>query len=250
MIAQRKSFRVAYIFMFSFLMLHLPFSFSTTAGSMAFSPLVSTYPSAEKMNKEESNAAIFENMDLGMKGLSEEAFFTAMKGFDRLVETGKIHNDHLITIVDFTRPSSQKRIFVIDLDEQKVLFHTYVAHGQGSGKEYANMFSNTPESYQSSLGFYETTSTYMGKNGFSLKLKGLENGINDNAEERAVVMHGAPYVSESFIHARGYLGRSWGCPALPENLNKPIINKIKNGSCLFIYSRNNTYLKRSKIINS
>ncbi|MBC7867350.1 MAG: murein L,D-transpeptidase catalytic domain family protein, partial [Gloeobacteraceae cyanobacterium ES-bin-316] len=130
------------------------------------------------------------------------------------------------------------------------LFNTYVAHGQNTGQEYANRFSNKPESFQSSLGFYITTSTYMGKNGFSLQLDGMENGINDLANERAIVMHGAPYVSESYIKTKGYIGRSHGCPAVPQQLNKPIIEKIKNGSCLFIYSNDKGYLKRSKILNT
>jgi hypothetical protein len=232
-------------------MLHLPFAFSSSrpfnfnaiadAGSVTGSTMKS---------RAEFISALYMNMGLKLKGLSEDAFTAAMKGFDHLTGEGKISNDHLITIVDFTKPSSEKRMFVLDVENQEILFNTYVAHGQKSGKEFANQFSNIPESYQSSLGFYETSTTYIGKNGYSMRLKGLENGINNKAEERAVVVHGAPYVSESFINSNGYLGRSWGCPALPENLNRPIIDKIKNGSCLFIYSRNNNYLNHSKILNS
>ena len=114
----------------------------------------------------------------------------------------------------------------------------------------ATQFSNVPESLQSSLGFFTTSSTYNGKNGYSMHLKGMEDGINDKAEERAIVMHGAPYINENIINDRGYIGRSWGCPAVPEKLNKPIIDKIKNGSCLFIYSKNSRYQQTSKILNS
>ncbi|RYG34159.1 MAG: murein L,D-transpeptidase catalytic domain family protein, partial [Chitinophagaceae bacterium] len=156
----------------------------------------------------------------------------------------------VLTIVDFSLPSNEKRLFVIDVEEEKVLFNTYVAHGRGSGEKMAQRFSNVPESFQSSLGFYSTSSTYQGKHGYSLRLSGLEPGFNNLAEERAIVIHSADYVSEGFIRTKGYLGRSWGCPALPEKLNKPIIDEIKNGSCLFIYSPNNNYLKKSKLLNA
>ena len=245
--------RKVYVFFFCVLifMLHLPFAFSTSKPMIFTIQIASSYETAnEGIDRSEAVATLYTNMQLKLKGLSEEAFMAAMKGFDKLTETGEIVKDNLITIVDFTLPSTEKRMFVIDMINEKVIFNTYVAHGQGSGKKYAEKFSNIPESYQSSLGFYETSGTYNGKNGFSMKLKGLENGINDKAEERAVVVHGAPYVSEGFINAAGYLGRSHGCPALPEKLNRPIIEKIKNGTCLFIYSEKANYLNRSKILNS
>ena len=159
-------------------------------------------------------------------------------------------NDNIISIVDFSMPSSKKRLFVIDLDHFKVLFNTYVAHGAKSGAAIANQFSNTPESNKSSLGFYETLHTYSGGHGYSLRLEGLEKGINDNANRRDIVIHAAAYVNEALIQAQGYIGRSWGCPALPKKLHKPIIDKIKNGTCLFIYSPDKTYLNNSKILNS
>ena len=123
-----------------------------------------------------------------------------------------IRNENVISIADFSKPSSRKRLFVIDLKNMKLLFNTYVAHGQNSGRDMAANFSNTPESYQSSPGFYVTSDTYMGKNGFSMHLNGMEKGINDKALERAIVMHGAPYVSESFIRTNGYLGTQLGMP--------------------------------------
>lgn len=242
------TFRNVYVFFFCVLifMLHLPVAFSSTRTPGP--ELIVAEPVAVK--DDASVAALYENMDLESKGLSREAFEAGMKGFDKLTEEGKIRNGNLLTIVDFTRPSTVKRMYVLDVTTGKVLFHTLVAHGQKSGREFAEQFSNIPESYQSSLGFYETSSTYIGKNGYSMKLRGLEKGINNLAEERAVVVHGAPYVSEGFIKANGYLGRSWGCPALPENLNRPIIDKIKNGTCLFIYSKKNNYLDRSRVLNS
>jgi hypothetical protein len=193
-------------------------------------------------------AKMYDSLRLNFMGLSQQAFQYAIQGVTYLSKAGKIANDNIVSIVDFSLPSSKKRLFIIDLDQQKVVFNTYVAHGMNSGKEYAEQFSNRPESNQSSLGFYETMDTYNGKNGYSLHLQGLEKGINDNADNRAIVMHGADYVSEGTIQSLGYLGRSWGCPAVPEKLHKPIINTIKNGTCLFIYSPNKNYFIHSKIL--
>ncbi len=192
----------------------------------------------------------YESLGLESAGLSRKAFYAGMKGFEKLRSAGKLNNDHIISIADFTKSSKTKRLFVIDLDQNKILYKTYVAHGQGSGEEFAKKFSNIPESLQSSPGFYATSTTYGGKHGYSLKLEGLESGINDKADQRAIVVHGADYVSEQFIRDHGYLGRSWGCPAIPENLHKPIINTIKNGSLLFIYSETPQYLNKSRILNS
>ena len=139
-------------------------------------------------------------------------------------------------------------MYVIDMNRCKILFHTYVAHGQNSGLEYASRFSNEPESLTSSLGFYVTSGTYMGKHGYSLQLRGLEKGINDKAFDRDIVIHGAEYVNEDYIRAQGYIGRSWGCPAVSEKLNRPIIDKIKNGSCIFIYAKDRKYLVKSRIL--
>jgi hypothetical protein len=194
--------------------------------------------------------ALYDSMDLDLKGLSKTAFDYAIKGFDHLVQTGRFANDNIISIVDFSLPSSRKRLFVIDLEQAKVLFNTYVAHGSKSGAAMATQFSNTPESNKSSLGFYETLQTYSGGHGYSLKLQGLERGINDNANSRAIVIHPAAYVDEALIRSQGYIGRSWGCPALPEKLSRPIINTIKDGTCLFLYSPDKAYLSNSKIINA
>lgn len=196
----------------------------------------------------ENQLALYTRINLDQLGLSQQAYEYAIKGFNYLLFSGKLNNDHIISIVDFSKASANKRLFVIDLKEEKVLFHTYVSHGRNSGREMAKDFSNEPESFKSSLGFYVTGGTYQGKHGFSMKLMGEERGINDNANSRAIVMHSAPYVSESFIRMQGFIGRSLGCPALPENIYKPIIEKIKNGSCLFLYSPNTYYAKHSTIL--
>ena len=248
-------FKKVHVFFSSLLIftLHLPFVFANIKPLEILAVTGNTTLKAGIEIKREtaiSHVAIYDSLHLSDLGLSDQAFRYAIKGYNYLKEKGKIVNERVISIVDFTKPSNQKRLFVIDLESCKILFNTYVAHGQGSGKEFANRFSNIPESYQSSLGFYLTSDTYTGKNGFSMHLTGIEKGVNDKADERAIVMHGAPYVSENYIKAQGYLGRSWGCPAVPEKLNKPIIDKIKNGSCLFIYGKNKSYLTHSKILNS
>lgn len=146
---------------------------------------------------------------------------------------------NLISIIDFTQPSTSKRFFLIDLRKRKILYHTYVAHGKNSGENYATKFSNKEDSHMSSIGFYKTGSTYYGKHGYSLRLHGLEEGLNDNAFKRAIVIHGADYVSEDFIKKQGRLGRSHGCPALPKGLVKNIITITKGGSCLYIHYEKN-----------
>ena len=248
---KNKRLQKVYVYVSAVLicMIHLPFSFAKTKGKLIYSNSADNMNSNEARFKSES-AFIYDSLQLNLLGLSQQAYEFAIRGMERLKATGKIVNDQLISIVDFTKSSSQKRLFVIDLQNHRLLFNTYVAHGQNSGTEFANRFSNLPESYQSSLGFYKTSDTYNGKNGYSMHLDGLERGINNNADERAIVMHGAPYVSEDFIKAKGYIGRSWGCPAVPEKLTKPIIDKIKNGTCLFIYSENKKYMQRSPVLNS
>lgn len=181
-------------------------------------------------------AAVYDDLQLGIKGLSKLAFDKAIDGFEKLEDEGLLKNDSVITIIDFDQPSYNKRMYVLDIKNERILFNTWVAHGKNSGAAMAQSFSNTPESNKSSLGFYITENTYIGSKGYSLKLKGLES-TNSNALERAIVLHGAPYVSQSTIKAMGFIGRSHGCPAVSPQLSKPIIEEIKNGSCLFIYNK-------------
>jgi hypothetical protein len=163
-----------------------------------------------------------------------ETFDVAIKGFTILKDKGLVKKN-IITIIDFNLSSNKKRLWVIDLDKKKIIFNTLVAHGRNTGDEFAKEFSNKPESFKSSVGFYTTAEIYKGKHGISLKIDGLEKGLNDMAREREVVIHGAPYVSESFIKQNKRLGRSLGCPALPIDINNKIIQTIKDKSCLFIY---------------
>lgn len=165
---------------------------------------------------------------------NEECFEEALKGFYSLKEKGIIKSN-VLTLVDFSLSSNMKRLWIIDLTKNIVLFQTLVAHGRNTGEEFANNFSNTSESFKSSLGFYVTGEVYNGKHGISLKLDGLDKGMNDNARNRAVVLHGADYVSESFIKNHKRLGRSQGCPAVPVECVSEIISMIKGQSCLYIY---------------
>lgn len=234
--------------------MHLPFVFAKVEP-----PIKKEIVNSEKTNRvlvtPEQPAVIstamtnvYDSLNLAFKGLSRQAFDYAVQGLSYIKQIGKLTNENIISIVDFSKPSSQKRLFIIDLKNYRLLFNTHVAHGANSGKEYASQFSNKPESYMSSLGFYKTAETYIGKHGYSLHLQGLERGINDNAYMRDIVIHGADYVNEQYARLQGYIGRSWGCPAVSEKLSKPIIDKIKNGTCLFIYSTNKNYLAQSKII--
>ena len=182
------------------------------------------------------------------QGLRFEVFEKAMTGYLNLRETGHLAADQQhLTVVDFDLPSTEKRLWVLDLASDKILFHTLVAHGHNSGENGASQFSNTNESNMSSLGFYVTGQEYEGKHGHSLRLQGLDEGFNTNAFTRSIVMHGADYVSEDFIKQNGRLGRSLGCPALPLDQYAQIIDQVKGGSCLFLSKSNAGYT--SKYLN-
>lgn len=173
------------------------------------------------------------------------AFEQAIAGYNKIEEKSK----EILTLVDFSKPSTEERFYVFDMRHKKLLFSSLVSHGKNSGGNYATSFSNENGSLKSSLGFFLTENTYQGKNGYSLVLNGLEKGINDHAKERAIVIHGAAYSNPSVIASSGRLGRSFGCPALPQAVSKPIINTIKGGSLLFIYANNQNYLAYSPILS-
>jgi hypothetical protein len=188
-------------------------------------------------------AGVYDELGLDSIGLRKEVYDYALRGLQKTAFPKSI-----LSIVDLSQPSSQKRLYIIDLDQHKLLFQTHVAHGRNSGELMAASFSNSASSFQSSLGFYQTLDTYQGKHGLSLHLKGLEHGFNDNAYSRAIVMHGADYVCEDFIRQTGRLGRSQGCPAISNAISKSIIQAIKGGSCLFVYSPNADYLQKSTFL--
>ncbi len=175
-------------------------------------------------------------------------FKKALEGFYALKGKGLIEKD-ILTVIDFSMSSTKKRLWVIDLSTNTILYNTVVSHGMKSGGEYAKNFSNSQSSNKSSLGFYTTGETYVGKHGLSIKLDGQEKGINSNARARAVVMHGASYANPSVIKSQGYLGRSQGCPAIPEALKTKIIKTIKGKSCIFIYHPSRSYETVSKLVS-
>src|SRR5205809_446328 len=182
----------------------------------------------------ENTAVLFSELHLSEAGMNQTVFNSALEGLKKLDSTGIIKKDSIITIIDFSQPSNKKRLYVLDLANKQILFNSLVAHGRNSGKLWTNSFSNSLSSLKSSAGFYVTGETYMGDNGYSLRLDGLEKNINDNARDRSIVMHGAPYVDQSAINSLGFLGRSLGCPAVPLADHEAIINTIKDGTCVFI----------------
>ncbi|MDN3556560.1 murein L,D-transpeptidase catalytic domain family protein [Halomonas maura] len=154
-----------------------------------------------------------------------------------------------LAVIDFSRPSTEERLWVFDLRQERLLFRELVSHGQGSGDAMASAFSNTPDSHQSSLGLFRTLNSYRGSNGYSLRLEGLEPGVNDLAFERAIVIHGADYVSESFIQRTGRLGRSHGCPAVRSEVAVPLIDSLKDSQYLFTYYPDPEWLRQSAFLN-
>lgn len=179
---------------------------------------------------------------------SFDLFRKSVLGYLKLNAEGSLKNKEILSIIDFGIPSRQKRLWIIDLASKELLFHELVAHGKNSGGDRPSSFSNVPNSNQSSIGFYVTSHTYYGKHGLSLRLQGKEVGYNDNAMRRAIVMHGAKYVNEGIIRSLGRLGRSFGCPSVRMEVYKPIINKVKDGSCLFIYYPDADYLEKSSYL--
>lgn len=191
-----------------------------------------------------------DSLHLDTKGLNIKALEYALKGFKYLQQKGMLYNKDILSICDFSQSSKKKRLYVIDIENKKLMLNTYVAHGKNSGTEYANSFSNNPNSLKSSLGFYVTRSTYFGGHGLSLKIDGLEKGFNDKANTRNIVVHGSDYVGNDFVRSNNFCGRSYGCPAIPLQESSMVINTIKDGSCLFIYHPTQKYLKQSRILNS
>jgi L,D-transpeptidase catalytic domain len=255
MIKKMKNLRLFLSSLVIFL-LHIPFVFAKSVGS-SFKHGSGDNKVSVTNNNTVGDAGlifptrlnVFDSLKLDMTGLSKNIFEMAVRGLQKLKESGLIVTDTIISIADFSQPSGNKRLYVIDLNNFSLLFQTYVAHGQNSGKEYAEKFSNRPHSFQSSPGFYVTMDPYMGSNGYSLKINGVEKGINNNALRRDIVIHGAGYVNENLIHQQGYIGRSWGCPAVPLGLHYKLIETIKNGTCLFIYPGQSAYLQKSAVLN-
>ncbi|HRG92344.1 MAG TPA: murein L,D-transpeptidase catalytic domain family protein [Chitinophagaceae bacterium] len=226
-------------------------SFTIIPSPPANSPAAVTAVSIkhEKGSATTEASLVYDQSGLEQFGLSKAAFDFAWTGYQYLLEHNQLKKQHILSICDFSQSSKKKRLYIIDLDKKELLINTWVAHGKNSGDEFARQFSNTPESLQSSLGFYVTSGTYIGKHGLSLRLNGADPGFNDQAYFRTIVIHGASYVDEARLKSGMYMGRSWGCPAVSEKESARIIQTIKNGTCLFIYHPSRNYLEKSKILN-
>jgi len=182
--------------------------------------------------------------------LDSQVATLALNAYNSAQKRG-LANRSVLTIIDYSKPSTERRLWVVDLHNNKVLFEELVAHGRNSGDTYARYFSDTVNSKTSSLGLYVTAPMpYVGRHGYSLRLYGLDKGFNDTAYERALVVHGAPYVSETFAHNNGRLGLSWGCPAVSSTVVKPMINTIKGGSVIFAYYPSKAWLSHSDFLQA
>ena len=219
---------------------------SASVSAAAMSPPFSTASAAETARWIETTARAFE----GAQALDRTVLRLALNAAVCAREAGAVANERLLTVIDYSKASTEPRLWVLDLERPRVLFEELVAHGQGSGANYATQFSNDEGSHQTSLGLFRTADTYVGGNGYSLRLDGLEPGVNDRARDRAIVMHGAPYVSDASVKALGRLGRSHGCPALRQAIARTVIDTIKQGSLVFAYYPNQQWLKGSRFLNS
>ena len=241
---------------FSFLSLFLfAFTFPVTTAStdpakVLESPAFTDSYAVKKVIAEERFLDLYNSIDFG-KGdkPAYDIFRKAYIGYLNLKKQNKLSNPNILSCVDFSLPSIQKRLWIMDLKNKKVLFHDLVAHGKNTGENMAKTFSNILNSNMSSLGFYVTGERYVGKHGLSLRLNGLEPGYNDMAMERAIVMHGADYVNTEIIKKLGRLGKSFGCPAVSREIAQDVINTIADGSALFIYYPDQKYLQNSLMLN-
>lgn len=207
------------------------------------------FAATTKLTLNSKITSIYQSLNADKFDLPEFGCFTdALKGFYLLKEKGIVKKD-ILTLIDFSKSANEKRLWVIDLSTNTILYQSLVSHGRNTGEEFATSFSNINSSNKSSLGFYVTAEVYTGKHGMSMRLDGLEKGINDNARARAIVMHGANYVSKSFIQNNHRLGRSLGCPAIPEELKQEIIETIKDKSCLYIYHPSRTTAELTRLIS-
>ncbi|MGB3468891.1 MAG: murein L,D-transpeptidase catalytic domain family protein [Cyclobacteriaceae bacterium] len=202
-----------------------------------------------RLNFEDSMKNLYQAIDLENYNLKYKVFRHAMIGYYSLRQDGLLNDKNLVSIIDFSQTSCDKRFYTIDLDKKEIIYNSLVSHGRNTGNNLATKFSNIPRSNQSSLGFYVTAETYYGSKGYSLKLDGIEKGVNDNMRKRAVVMHKANYVSEDWVSRYGRIGRSQGCPALPTEISEKVINTIKNKTAIFAYYDDDNYLKASNYLN-
>ncbi|MCO4818003.1 MAG: murein L,D-transpeptidase catalytic domain family protein [Bacteroidetes bacterium] len=240
--------RTLFIFVLSFLFIGLQSFHAPGIGKNDFNYEVAVSPDGIDFTK--TSTALYNQFGLVESELSKDVFNKALKGYLYLRYTNELANNQFLTVLDFSKQSSQKRLWVFDLNSKQIVFNELVAHGKYSGDKFASSFSNRSNSKKSSLGFYVTGQPYNGRHRYSLKLRGLEPGFNSNAFARGIVMHGAHYVSQEIAEAQQSVGRSFGCPAVAQDVNKNIVDLIQGGSCLFLYHPQTYYNGKSKIINN
>ena len=204
--------------------------------------------SAKSSVSTSANFAIDDFDEASIGTIETDVLELALGAASCAVKSGAVERPRTLTVIDYSKPSSQKRLWVYDLATRELLYEELVAHGQGSGANLATQFSNQPDSHQTSLGLFVTDDTYVGRNGYSLRLDGLDKGLNDLARDRAIVMHGAPYVNPAFVKANGRLGRSHGCPAVSDAVARELIDRVKGGGLVFAYYPDARFLKTSKYL--
>jgi len=209
---------------------------------------VFTIPAGAATTAEAPTESLVQSLLKQAPGLRENVLKLALDAEQHAVQRGLVKRTNLLTVIDYSLPSSQPRLFTFDLARHTLIFRELVAHGKNSGGNEASYFSNSPGSLASSLGLFVTGETYVGHNGYSLKLTGLEEGINDMASERAIVLHGAYYVSREAVKVLGRLGRSWGCPAVRAEIAQKVIDTIRGGSAIFAYYPDKNWLSTSAFL--
>jgi hypothetical protein len=187
--------------------------------------------------------------EVAKAGVSSDVLGLALRSVRCAVASGDIETPRTLTLIDYSRPSVEPRLWVFDFATGDMLFKELVAHGRNTGDNMARQFSDSLNSHQSSIGLFVTDDTYVGSNGYSLRLDGLEPGFNSRARERAIVMHGAPYVNAALAASQGRIGRSWGCPALREGVARNVIDTIRGGGVIFSYYPDEEWLKTSRFLN-
>ena len=198
-----------------------------------------------RSNFEDSLQSLFYSIGLDKSGMNYEVFRYGMIGYYSLKQQGELSDRNIVSFIDFSKPGTEKRFYTVDLAKKSLKFHSLVSHGRNTGQNTATSFSNIPHSNQSSLGFYLTGETYVGSKGYSMRLDGLDGIYNDKMRQRAIVMHEAAYVSENWIRKYGRLGRSQGCPALPREISRTVIDTIKDKTLIFAYFNDKEYLASS-----
>ena len=215
---------------------------------MKFTPVLLAALAAVSSTANAAAPSLLSRLSAAAPDANPKVIELALQAHECAIGTGVAPRATRLAVIDYSRPSTERRLWVFDLAKQKLMYDEYVAHGQGTGDNYAKRFSNQDGTHATSLGLFTTADTYIGHNGYSLRLDGLEKGINDNARARAIVVHGAPYVNPALAKTQGRLGRSWGCPALRPEVAKEVIDNLKQGQMLFAYYPDKDWLAHSPFL--